>query len=535
MSSKTSGPKGPKKGAKASKHPRPTAGRYSGPSLEATAPSAVTSISRKDRSKPVRVVQTEEVSDVVCQAGFENSSLVINPGNEDLFPWGSSIAQHFTSFEWKKLVFRYVASTDTATSGTVAMAVNADPDKPAFATEKQLLNHEGSATAAPWKSFAVDALSTSTKTLGDGSKFVEDVTGAGVTGFFDSLQTIATGALNIATLGLAIAGSSADLKTDPIPKTTGKLFADYDVILWDPADPSLVADDGISAFKLGGVNNQFIEPVAFAGEVLVNPLRVTAVPVGTGITSWYVTEPGRYEIGCYFYYSSPKTLANMTGTLLDISGSSATTVFWNGVPCLSGDGYNAIASTIVDIPDVIGDHVILQVGAPMLANLDNTNSLVLFSRVSGGVDFATAHAFLPPGKRGCLPDCKASAVVSYLKDQHHLQKARCVASETRRLTTGLVKVSQSLPARTPTCPDEKTSSEDSKQDLSASTASFADKLLPLCPPTLPFVEKVALGLRPPTLTKSGAIAAATTLSAAAGVGTPSVSGKVRPGWFAASS
>ena len=392
------------------------------------APNAVGRVTRKKRSTPVTIRQREEISIVNCQVDFENSALVINPKNRDLFPWLAQIAGAFTSFKWKNLSFEYVPTTDTATSGTIAMAVQADAEKPAFTTDKQIQNHEGSATGSPWEPIKINALSQSTGTLGD-AKFIGDVDTAKISGFFDTLQTVASGVLNIATVGLALAGS--DLKTDPDPKPTGRLFAEYEVDLWDPDDEPELDQVGISYFTDNGATTfQPVVPAPFEDEPIENPLEIIATGDGDGVTKYNFTTASKYQVNVYT--ALPSAPANTTGTLLEFVGGTGPdppVLLGSGVPFWTTDEKFINFSCIVDIQDTAQQSLTLAYGAAVLATAP-LSAKVTFQKITDE-SLSRLHSLLPVGRRGCLPDCKNSSVASYLKDRHFAKKLSSAVSELR--------------------------------------------------------------------------------------------------------
>ncbi len=84
-------------------------------------------------------------------------TLSMNPGNGDMFPWLSGIAQHYTYYRFIKLRFRYIPAVATSTAGTVAMAVDYDAnstpiDNPAIMAT--LASYQESPT---WNGFLMEA------------------------------------------------------------------------------------------------------------------------------------------------------------------------------------------------------------------------------------------------------------------------------------------------------------------------------------------------------------------------------------------
>jgi len=233
--------------------------------MQVNAPVATAAVTRRAVTKPVPIERSEEVSDLRTFAAFTNTSLIINPGNQELFPWLSSIASAFTSYYFEYLRFRYVPATETGLGGDVVLAVNADPDKPPFISEKAALNQEGSAMAAPWVPFAINGKLPTTKNVIP-EKFVTDIHSQdGLATIFDDLHTVADGVLNVVTAGLNLFSVSSEVKdrirslvkdgsvtvkdekslsVDPTDIVTGKLWVDYKVWLSDPVEEQEAVDDG---------------------------------------------------------------------------------------------------------------------------------------------------------------------------------------------------------------------------------------------------------------------------------------------------
>jgi len=213
-----------------------------GVQMKKTAPVAVSAVTRKEKTRPVLIVMREEVSDVtVYAAKFANSPMAINPANEELFPYLSQIAIHFSTYFFKKLKFEYEPNASTGNAGTVAIAVNPNADDKPFEDMKGTLNREGSVQGAPWTALSASGVFPSSRSIGP--KFVTDVTGAeSLENIFDDLHTIVDGVVNVVTAGLNILGANnLDVTVDGVPLTlnlnqsvTGKLFVDYECELFDP-------------------------------------------------------------------------------------------------------------------------------------------------------------------------------------------------------------------------------------------------------------------------------------------------------------
>lgn len=266
-----------------------------------SAPAATSAVVEKTRQKSVTVSMREEISAVkVFATQFANSALVINPANEELFPWLSTIAVNFTTYKFTKLKFEYVPSSSTGNGGTVAIAVNPNADDPPYTNVEEVLNREGAVTAAPWVPFVADAKFPSQ--AGTAPKFVTDVTSAaGLGTLFDDLHTIADGVVNVVTAGLNILGANGvDVTVDGIPLTVelteeeaGKLYVDYTCTLYDPKlGGTSTHTESINEFKSSG--QPFGDNDSWKRNDL--NLRMTADPSGdwSQSSAFYFAEAGTY-------------------------------------------------------------------------------------------------------------------------------------------------------------------------------------------------------------------------------------------------
>lgn len=264
-------PKGGKRNAKKA-YPKPRGlATTPGVNTALTAPMAAATVVRKERVAPVPIIMREEVSDVTVFAGkFANSPMVINPANEELFPFLSKIAVHFESYEFPRLNFEYAANASSGDAGTVAIAVNPNPDDPPFETMKETLNREGAINGAPWTNIEAKgkfATSSSIK-----RKYVEDVTGAkALSNVLDDLHTVADGVVNVVTAGLNILGvNNLDVVIDGVPLTvqldstvTGKFYVNYHCLLYDPIlreaeDDNLVSNNFVDSKSWFGSNDTWV-------------------------------------------------------------------------------------------------------------------------------------------------------------------------------------------------------------------------------------------------------------------------------------
>lgn len=102
----------------------------------------------------ILVVNREYLGDVNSSTGFSiNQTIVLNPGIPESFPWLSAIAQNFTQYRFKSLIFTF-KSTSGALSTTQALgeiigACQYDVYAAAFTNKTQMLNEIFSSSKVP--------------------------------------------------------------------------------------------------------------------------------------------------------------------------------------------------------------------------------------------------------------------------------------------------------------------------------------------------------------------------------------------------
>lgn len=103
------------------------------------------------------IIHREYITDIVSINGaFNTQMLTINAGNEQTFPWLSSVASNFQQYEFKGLMFEFKSNAaDALTSanvslGSVLMAVQYDAENLAAPESKsEFLNLQGSTSGRP--------------------------------------------------------------------------------------------------------------------------------------------------------------------------------------------------------------------------------------------------------------------------------------------------------------------------------------------------------------------------------------------------
>lgn len=103
-------------------------------------------------SGTTRVKHSEYVKDVVGSMDFEGEGFPINPGVSELFPWLSSIAKRYESYQFKNLKFRFETTSPTSTAGSVILTVDYNPDGQVPNSKVEALAMESAVRTPPWGS-----------------------------------------------------------------------------------------------------------------------------------------------------------------------------------------------------------------------------------------------------------------------------------------------------------------------------------------------------------------------------------------------
>jgi len=99
------------------------------------------------------VCHREYLQDWTGTSSFLNKGFKLNPGDEDTFPWLSSIAQNYQEYKFHGLVFEFKPLiTDFVTGGApgvVIMATNYNSSEPIYTTKQQMENSEFAVSVKP--------------------------------------------------------------------------------------------------------------------------------------------------------------------------------------------------------------------------------------------------------------------------------------------------------------------------------------------------------------------------------------------------
>lgn len=500
---------------------------------QVNAPVATAAITRRALTKPVCIEMTEEISDVVVAPDFANTPLIINPGNHEMFPWLSQIAKAFTSYKFDRLGFRSVPATETGLGGDVVLAVNADPDKDAFTTEKQALNHEGSAMAAPWVPFGINGKQKTTQEVIP-QKYVADTSSeAGLSTIFDDLHTVADGVLNVVTSGLNLFTVSSEVRerlrnlkktisstdkkttdaidkampgTDP-PTTTGKLFVDYKVWLSDPVDTDEKEDDGFNFANPSAPNTQLYGCALLASADVIaddtslwvqnsgfeqstaDPVHITVSNPSTGLSWMNFRDTGLYSIQEYWSVGSnhdfkedssytPAIAVSTEGTATIVTSLGADG--WSLQGSASGKGSSTPTGTFAryfrtTFVEITGEAV-TDPGQVKITDSGGNNRahmtngcFLVITRVAHDLTPMRLALFAKKNLRMSLPDCPINAAIAHLRKERNHKKVVSVFDAMRR-KVNKVMPSISAAARPPS-DDELYFSVDEKGNEKATPKS----------------------------------------------------------------
>lgn len=103
----------------------------------------------------IRVKHSEFLDEITGSQSFAQTVYSLNPGLSNSFPWLSSLAQAYETYEVKGMVYHYkptsgtaVGSTNTAL-GVVVMATHYDAEAPAFASRREMESYMYTTSCVP--------------------------------------------------------------------------------------------------------------------------------------------------------------------------------------------------------------------------------------------------------------------------------------------------------------------------------------------------------------------------------------------------
>lgn len=197
-----------------------------------------------------RVSHREFLTDIIPDGSeFQVLKFPMNPGCAATFPWLNRIAQNYESYRFELLRFHYETAVSSATSGTVMLIPDYDPDDPLPRTKKEALPSRGSARAQPWMSFV---MTSSKEDLAKRKTYYVRSDSAAP----DDLRSSDTGNLFVALSGVAAS-----------PQAIGELWVEYDVQLMTPASDETHEGEIANLSFVRGINENFPSDRAY----LLNP------------------------------------------------------------------------------------------------------------------------------------------------------------------------------------------------------------------------------------------------------------------------
>lgn len=228
------------------------------------------------------ITHREYIQDVISGTGtpsvFTTTVLAINPGQQTTFPWLASIAANYEEYELQGMVFEYVATSGESVAsantalGTVIMATEYDPTKPAFANKQAMENYSFATSSKPACSF-LHAIECKKERTPVNRLYVRTGANSGT-----DLRWTDFGNFTIATVGTQAAGT-----------TLGELWVTYKIKLLKPRLPITLG--------LGG--QEETGHVARTGSTSAAPLGTTTFASSgalalaiTGTTITWFSPPG---------------------------------------------------------------------------------------------------------------------------------------------------------------------------------------------------------------------------------------------------
>lgn len=183
---------------------------------------------------------SEYIRDIEGADQFTLTSFALNPGVGSLFPWLSTIAPRYESYQFLELCFRYETVAPTSTSGTVILAVDYNANCPAPESKTQILSMESSVRTPVWST--VEHRSLVHNLTKRQSYFVR----GGATVVDPSLYDV--GRIMVAVQGVPSENPSI-----------GELYVDYSVRLTTPVLPSSTSlENSVKITSSAGVDYQHI-------------------------------------------------------------------------------------------------------------------------------------------------------------------------------------------------------------------------------------------------------------------------------------
>jgi len=293
---------------------------------------------KKLASGAVEISHTEYLTDLNGQTGSFQIPFTysINPADPTAFPWLSTIARQFETFEIVDLRYRYDPSCPTTTGGFLMIGVDYDVSDAAPVSKQQLMNFKGTAKTVPWEPMVMHVSKS------DAGVFKRRFTN--YLNISSSNQDIKMYYMGIAYIGNGQQANNAFL---------GELYVDYTVRLYTPQQGT--NPQGIVAGTVAGggsLSNSSIfgtVPVYFPFSSLTltavtNVVSFAVSPYSTWLSCVYVLGGTITAFNCI---QSGNTTAGNTTTFSATIAENITSFFNNtGVPVNTTLSYTMTAASV---------------------------------------------------------------------------------------------------------------------------------------------------------------------------------------------
>jgi len=262
-------------------------------------------------SSGVIVRHREYIQDILGTVAFTqqfDSGLPINPGMFKSFPWLSGIANNYTQYKWRGVIFEFIPTSGSAIASTnnalgeVIMATNYNACDALFGNKQQMLNQEFSSSGMP-SGHLIHPIECDPKL----STLDKLYTRSGAVGNNQDLRMYDLGLFQLATGGMQVDGINV-----------GELWCTYEVEFFKPqmiAQSDEVQED--AHYWLGLVTDSL--PLGTVYDKKLDNLGLSFTSTACTIPSGYV---GDFSLMYYIINLTP-TAATCVAPSVSISNSTS--------------------------------------------------------------------------------------------------------------------------------------------------------------------------------------------------------------------
>nr|WRQ65084.1 structural protein [Tolivirales sp. gcode 6] len=100
----------------------------------------------------------ELITELTASVSFEPGSSRINPGDSDVFPWLSGIAQRYEKYKFRKLKFTIVPQVPTTQAGSLGLYFDYDPTDQTAVTASSFFSNMNAVTKQIWMEASTTAV-----------------------------------------------------------------------------------------------------------------------------------------------------------------------------------------------------------------------------------------------------------------------------------------------------------------------------------------------------------------------------------------